>query len=296
MCLARKPFALLVPFTAVLLVGCHASFQGVTVQKDVSSNFQVGQTPRVIVDTFNGSIEVVCGVEDGVVRAKVTKKATAATEEDATSELDHIDVKMRQDGDTVVILAQRAGPKSMGNLGAPAHVEVPKGTLLDLRSSNGGLKVIGLAGDVIGKTSNGKIEVKGSKSAMKLSTNNGGITVDGGSGKLDLESSNSGITIVKASQAQVNAKTSNGKVQFQGTLAEGEHLFESSNGNIVLTLPAEMQFRLDATTSNGKIRSDFPVKGSEKPSKKRLRGVVGDGQATSIKVHTSNGSIELKRE
>jgi hypothetical protein len=286
-----RNFLVLFPAAVLVLTGCNAMIHSVTAEKEVSETFRVKDTPRVIVETFNGPIDVICGVEEGMVRAKVTKRASAATQDEAQADLENIDVKLKQEGDAIIVLAQKAD-KVRGNLGASAVVEVPKGTLLDLRTSNGGVKVVGLTGDLIGKTSNGPIEVKGSKGPLKLVTSNGGITVVGGSGNMDLESSNGGINI-QASQAVVNAKTSNAKVQFKGTLAAGEHSFNSSNGGIQLTLPEDAQFRLDASTSNGRIKSAFDVKGKDKANKHSLRGVVGDGQATAIKLHTSNGGIEI---
>src|SRR5206468_3339764 len=153
---------------------------------------------------------VVCGVEDGKVRAKVTKRGAGATKEEAEDDLENVEVKMAQDGDTVRIAARRAeGKPNPGNSGASASLEVPAGAVLDLRSSNGPLNVVGLTGDVTGKSSNGPIKVKGGRGTLVLATSNGPITVEGARGKLDLNTSNGAITI-DARDAVVNAHTSNG--------------------------------------------------------------------------------------
>jgi DUF4097 and DUF4098 domain-containing protein YvlB len=81
-----------------------------------------------------------------------------------------------------------------------------------------------------------------------------------------------------------------------GTLAEGDHSFRSSNGKIALALPAGSSFRLDAQTSNGKIHSDFAVGDGKKGQSDRLRGSVGDHPDTTIKVTTSNGSIDIRKK
>ncbi len=144
-------------------------------------------------------------------------------------------------------------------------------------------------------SSNGVIRVKGSKGKLNLTTSNGAIQAEGGSGRLDLKTSNGPIA-VKSNKAVVHAQTSNGTIQFNGRLGDGENSFQSSNGKIVLGLPASAEFRLDATTSNGHIHSDFAMDGDEETSKHVLRGTIGKNPKADIKAHTSNGSIEIREQ
>ncbi len=172
---------------------------------------------------------------------------------------------------------------------------MPDGAILDLRTSNGKVNVVAVTGNVKVNSSNGVIRVKGSKGELDLTTSNGAIQAEGGSGRLDLKTSNGPITI-KSTKAVVHARTSNGPIQFNGRLSGGENSFQSSNGRIVLGLPAGAEFRLDATTSNCHIHSDFAVDADEKASKHVLRGTVGKNPKTEIKAHTSNGSIEIREQ
>jgi DUF4097 and DUF4098 domain-containing protein YvlB len=276
----------------VVLTGCAAAISGVTAKQVVESKHAVGKAPKIVVEMFNGGIDVFASAEEGQVRAKVTKEGRGPTEEEAELALEKIDVQTKQDGDTLFILARRLEPNVQG--GASAVIEVPPGAVLDLRSSNGGVNVTGLTGGVVTATSNAGVKVKGSKGPLNLTTSNGAITVEGGSGVLDLTTSNGGIT-VEAKSAAVKAKTSNGRIQFKGGLAHGEQTFQTSNGGVKLVLPSEQAFKLEATTSNGRIHSDFPIQGGDKKRKNHLSAVVGENPDVTLKVTTSNGGIEIKK-
>jgi DUF4097 and DUF4098 domain-containing protein YvlB len=293
---ARRLLSLAVVLVAALpLTGCGGfRFQPFTAEEVVAESFRTTAPPRVVVEVFNGGIEVVTGAADTVL-AEVTKRGSGGSEEEAEDDLENIEVTMTQTGDEVRITARRTDARVTGNSGASAEVKVPPGSVLDLRTTNGGLTVSGATGAVTGKTSNGKVRVTGSEGRLDLTSSNGGITVQGGAGELKLHTSNGPIQ-VQTDGARVTAQTSNGKVSFTGTLADGESSLHSSNGSISVTLPANARFRVDASTSNGSIASDFAVKLSGGTSRTHLQGTVGEHPAVSLSLKTSNGGIELRQK
>jgi RNA polymerase sigma factor (sigma-70 family) len=260
----------------------------------LNKSFKTKATPKLVVETFNGTITVTTA-EKGGVTAKVVKTVQAATEEAAKEDLKNVDVQMTQDGDTVRIIAKSEGMHLHTNRAVSAELQVPAGSKLDLRTSNGAIKSSVASGDATLHTSNGKIEVKGGKGKLNLKTSNGSITADGSSGSLDLKTSNGAITI-KTDKATVNARTSNGSIQFTGSLSDGKHEFQSSKGSIGLTLPSNSSFNVDAHTSHGKVTTQFKINVSGSSKKTSLKGSVGDNPATAIQLHTSNGNIDIKSE
>ena len=90
--------------------------------------------------------------------------------------------------------------------------------------------------------------------------------------------------------------TSNGPIRFSGTLADGDHTFATTNGGIVLTLPAGARFRVDATTSHGSVVSDFSGQKAAPTGRVHLQEIVGDKPAVTIKLRTSNGSIAIRKQ
>jgi DUF4097 and DUF4098 domain-containing protein YvlB len=275
------------------LTGCWVvGINTFSAEQEISETFKTKATPHIVVDTFNGAIDVTPG-DKGTVEARVIKRAGGASQEEAEADLENVEVSMTQEGDTIRIVARKTDQSMWSNRGASVDLQVPDGTVLDLGTSNGKVNVIAVAGDVTARSSNGPIQIKGSRGKLDLTTSNGAIQTEGGAGRLDLKTSNGPITI-KATKAVVNARTSNGAVQFAGRLPDGEHLLQTSNGRITLALPADAEFRIDASTSNGKIKSGFDLDDKEKSNKNHLRGTVGKDPKVAIKLRTSNGSIEIR--
>ncbi len=265
-----------------------------TAEEEIEESFAVSNAPQVVVKTFNGEIDVKIG-SAGTLLAMVTKRGSGSSQEAADADLDNLDVDMTKQGNTVRITARSLSQKIIGNRGAHVKLEVPPGAVLDLHTSNGKVTSIGETGDVTARSSNGAIRIRGSKGKLQIDTSNGSITADGGAGRADLKTSNGSIEC-KADNALVTAHTSNGNIHFTGTLAAGDHSFNSSNGKIILALPADARFQLDAQTSNGKVSNGFGLTKTDQVSKSRVRGTVGANPAAKVKLHTSNGNIEINQD
>jgi RNA polymerase sigma factor (sigma-70 family) len=265
-----------------------------TVQEVLTKSFQTGQAPNLVVEVFNGPIEIVADA-DGKVDAKVTKKSEARTEEEAKAGLKNVDVQMTQEKGAIHIHANRIDKTRPGQESVAAVLHVPAGAILDLRTSNGPVTVKGGKGTARVRTSNGGIQVKENKGALRLTTSNGSIDVAGATGRMELKTSNGGI-LVDAEAALVKAETSNHEIRFRGRLADGEHTFTTSNGQIRLTLPQDARFRVDARTSNGTIVDDFSPGRAKGRGVARVQHTVGDNPKASIRLRTSNGSIEIRKQ
>jgi DUF4097 and DUF4098 domain-containing protein YvlB len=292
---ARKLGFGLLPMALLSLTGCWVvNMHPFTAEQEVSETFHTKATPKIVVDTFNGAIDVTPG-DKGTVEARVTKRASGSSQEDAEQDLENIEVSMTQEGDTIHITAHKGEPSMWSNRGASVDLQVPDGTVLELRTSNGKVSVVAVTGDVTAHSSNGSIQIKGSRGKLNLTTSNGPIQTEGGVGRLDLKTSNGTIT-AKSTKAVVKARTSNGGIQFIGRLIDGDHTFQTSNGRIALSLPADAEFRLDASTSNGRVKSAFALDETEKTGKHELRGTVGKDPKAAIKLRTSNGSIDIREQ
>jgi len=273
----RAPIAGLLPvlgllIAALALAGCVGG--NITAEETVTQSFQTGAAPRIVVETFNGEIEVSAG-SSGAVEVVAVKRGAGFSRAEAEDDLQNVEVSMTQSGDTIRIVARRTdGAFAIGNSGASIRLSVPASASLELTSSNGGLTSSSVSGDVRMDTSNGRIEVRD------------------GAGRIDVETSNGAIDI-EAAGAVVDAGTSNGRITFSGSLAEGSQTFRTSNGAIEITLPADARFRIDASTSNGRVSSDFAVAGEA--DDESLHGVVGENPAVSINASSSNGNIRIQK-
>ena len=296
----RKSLLLMTLFVTMLAVsacGVNFSIGLFTADENVGQSFTVNAAPNIVVEMFNGGIDVATGssTAPGTVTISVTKRGGGNTQADAQNDLKNVEVTMTQEGNTIRVVAQRTDRRvDIGNSGASAKLTVPKGSTFDLRTSNGGITTAGPAGDVKAESSNGGINVRGALGQLDLTTSNAGIGVDGGSGTLRLETSNGGIDATTSEPVTVNARSSNGSVHFTGPLSAGHSELDTSNAGIVVTLPAQAGFSVNADTSNGRVTSDFPVSGGSR-SDTQLRGTVGSESATVLGLHTSNGNIDIRQ-
>jgi len=285
----------LVSLATLNLVGCGITSYRYSAQQEISKSFTTESNPEIVVESFNGSIDVLAGIDNrNNVKATVTKHTRGKTKEAAQDDLDNIEVSITREGNTIHVVAINTDNDSWHGRGASVELEIPAGALLDLNTSNGQITVTGASGAVNAESSNGKIQIEGSNGPLTLHTSNGGITVKGGIGRLDLKTGNGAIDVA-SKLVLVDAQTSNGSIRFDGTLAAGENSFHTSNGKISVHLPSEASFRVDAQTSNGRITSDYPLKERKTREEHRLRGDVGDHPDTSIKLTTSNSSIEIRK-
>src|ERR1700732_1297605 len=121
----------------LLLPGCWVvNFNPFTAEQEVSDTFKTKATPYIVVDTFNGAIDVTPG-EKGIVEARVTKRAGGSTQEEAEQDLEHIEVTMKQEGDKIEIKVGKTDQSMWSNRGASVDLQVPEGTVLDVRTTNG---------------------------------------------------------------------------------------------------------------------------------------------------------------
>jgi hypothetical protein len=105
------------------------------------------------------------------------------------------------------------------------EIKVPKQTTLDLKTMNGSISVAGVSGE------------------MTIDAMNGHINVQDATGPVVAHSMNGRIV---ASLAQVSAAKASS--------------FSSMNGNIEVTLPADLKARLKMKSDRGEIYTDFDVK------------------------------------
>jgi hypothetical protein len=128
---------------------------------------------------------------------------------------------------------------------------------------------------------------------VDVETVNGSIHVSGINGKHELETTNGKIEVARCS-GSLDAETTNGAISAELTsVAKNQPLsFETTNGRIEVTLPANLAVDVDAGTTNGSIHSDLPVS-TTRISKNSLRGAINGG-GTALRMRTTNGGIDIK--
>ncbi|GCE75338.1 DUF4097 family beta strand repeat-containing protein [Cellulomonas biazotea] len=144
-------------------------------------------------------------------------------------------------------------------------VQVPEGTEVVVRSSNGRVHAAGLVGPLDLQTSDGRIEVTHVDGDVRLRTSNGGILVDDVSGAVEARTSDGRID-VNGVGGHLDAVTSNGGVQV-GDVG-GDARVRTSDGSVEVS---GVDGDVEAVTSNGHVT------------------VFGTGEPVALTISTSNG-------
>jgi hypothetical protein len=288
---------------AAVLAGCTVNVNTDGATASETHLFKVTGTPKVTLDTFDGSIEVHAWDRPDV-EIVVEKQA----QDDAR--LQDITIEKSQDGDAVV-LRVRGPASSSGSDGivigvhyspsARLRVAVPKATMLDLRSGDGSITVEEIAGTASLRTDDGAIVATRLSGEVLARTDDGSIRFREVTGKVDVETGD-GSVVVGGTFTHLRAKTGDGSVRIAvepGSRVEEDWVVETRDGSIEVRLPEAIDVAVDAVTSDGAVRSNYPglspqTGDNDDRAGGELRGTLGTGGRT-LRIRTGDGTIRFER-
>jgi hypothetical protein len=196
-------------------------FHEPTISANILRTFDIQGAPQVVVTNPAGSVTFAPG-EDGAVRVEATSRARDRTEDDARKALGTMSVDLRQDGQTVSVVARFSGHGSAWP-GASRTVDllitVPVKTSATVRQSAGDATVGALTGPL-------------------------SLHVDAGNVRV------AGAAVSGDSDVQVGA----GNVSIDGALTQATDFAVRINaGNATLTLPAATSAHIEAAAHAGNV-------------------------------------------
>lgn len=204
-------------------------------------------------------------------------------------------------------------------------MDVPRGANVVLKTQEGDIDVSDVA-EVHAASSNGDISLRRVARAVEASSMSGDVTLRDAGGHVRLNSISGSIEAINVSAsdagdfiqaktvsgdvtlegigpARVEAKTISGQLNMTGQLAPGGHYdFNTTSGDITLTLPENASFKVDAQVfTAGEISTNFPLKlagkmpGSTPASSDHVVGTYGTGDA-SINLNSFSGTLRLRKK
>lgn len=256
----------------------------------VDKNYPVSGRTRLQVTTDNADIQTrACG-ECSAVRVHIDLYGQDPS---------RFHLSESQSGNAITISLkereERGGGWGRRNKSPVITVELPVGSDARLRSSNGGIDLTGLQGDLDAETSNGGITVEHTQGPLRLESSNGEITVHDIRGPLHVSTSN-GRVRGDGQMSKVEARSSNGGVDLglaSGSQLSADSTLRTSNGSVVLRVPGNLRATVRLHSDQGSVHSDFPLqsKGDE-PDKHEMKGALNGG-GPSLEMTASNGSVRL---
>jgi hypothetical protein len=246
-------------------------------------------------ETGDGSIRI-DGLETSECRVLATVVTHARTQQQADELAQQIDVRLEPAGDGLKVVIDRPPVIRNAHFGVSLDVDLPVQSHLALVTSNGGVRVTNITGNVDARTSDGSIETERVNGDIRLKTSDGGITLTNVRGdSLNLHTNDGTIRCHGVVAAQVDCRTSDGSVEIEFSPDAPKALnvnATTSDGSITLTAPPELSTVVEANTSDGSIHTSLPITIQGKVGKS-LQGTIGAGEGR-IYLRTSDGSITIR--
>lgn len=167
------------------------------------------------------------------------------------------DVEILTDGETI----HATGPPLRDRSGwaVSYHLQVPRQSNLSLQTTNGGIRISGVHGDIDFNAKNGGLHLSGLGGSVRGRTSNGGL-----------------------------------HVELEGDRWDGEGLdVVTTNGGVDLVMPEDYSAELVTGTVNGRLEIDFPVT-VQGTVGKRIETTIGTGGAT-VSALTTNGGVTVRK-
>ena len=260
--------AIFLGFILILAVSVPQQVFAYKLETEWQRSFDIGKDPEFFLENVNGHIEVEGWNRNEIrVTAEITIRASSRKKVERIFE--KINFEVDADRHEVYVRANlpknRSGSffglfgRNRESINISYHVKLPYRAHFELESVNGRITVDDVEGIFRVKTVNGGIDLELEGGAGDITTVNGGVDCD-----------------------------------LKRFPISGELNIKTVNGSVNLNLPDDTGAVLDVGTLNGRVRLDFRLKDVSYRKKRKLKGVIGDGDGY-IHVRTTNGSIDIDR-
>lgn len=227
-------------------------------QDEWTRSYPVTASGRLELININGKITAEAS-DGAAIEIKAERKAKAGSDDAAREVLGKLEMREEVGADRVRVEVRAPRFSGMSGHEITWTVKVPRGVAVDLRTTNGGVRMVGLKGDIRARSTNGGISAVGLQATG-----------------LDAAVTNGGVDIELAS-----------------AVSEGTFDIEAVNGGVSLSLPADSKADILGKCVNGGISVvDLPVEVQGEQSRRRLDGKLNGGGAR-ISLETVNGGVKI---
>jgi putative adhesin len=272
-----------------------AAVATLALSQQTDTTVAVRQGMRLDVDNFGGGI-VVRTWNQSSVRVQATHGSRDQVSVTALGST----VSVRGD-------SRRGPPREIDyDITVPAWMELYlHGTYVDIEVTgsqapitaetvNGEIKVDGGSGNISLKSVSGEVTLENAKGHIDVGTVNEGLTLRNISGDISVETVSGDVTLEGIESASVEVNTTNGDLEYDGTIKDGGHYtFSTTNGEVTVSIPEKANVTVSVSTFNGEFDSSFPVSVTN-TTKHRFAFTIGTGSA-KLEIESFNGDINLRR-
>ncbi len=265
----------------------------------LEKRFSTSGSPTVRVENVAGMTRVK-GSEGVEVVVRATKRAHAESGDRGKRMLDNIEVEIEQRGDIVAVSQPRAYLIERGWMNlfrerravVDYDIEVPRGSVVRVRSASGGIDVRGLEGAVEAQSVSGDVDIQDVRGPLRLRTVSGDCTVERAAGVVEANSVSGDLTFRSCAWPSGQLRTISGDVTAEVRLdAEGPLSFNTVSGDVELRTPSAIELRFD--TMSGELEAPEGI-AIERLGRRHFVARRGEGGA-EVHVHTMSGDVTIWR-
>ena len=293
-----------------VLAGCEVNLNTEGLSARETLTFKVTGQPDVVLETFDGAIEL-HSWDRPEVEVEIERRAMEQALLD--------DIKVESSEKNGVVTVKVTGPNRSDFRGvtvgvhvsptARLRVAVPRHSNVQARSGDGSIRAEAIEGKLVLTTADGSVVGTRLGGDVQIRSGDGSIRLDNSTGTLDLETTDGSIGI-DARPSVLKARTGDGSIRAQiepDTVMTDNWDLTTSDGTVVLTLPGLFNAELDAETSDGTVRSSHPLiedasedrrdgegRDERRDRRRILRSRLGDG-GKLLRIRTGDGSIRIER-
>jgi DUF4097 and DUF4098 domain-containing protein YvlB len=175
---------------------------------------------------------------------------------------------------------------AVDGVGNGVRVETMEGDI-EVHNSRGEISIRSVEGDIVVLKSKGRFEANGVDSDISMTEVEGEIFAESIDGDIRLQAIES---------TEVEAKTVDGDVSYEGQISDGgRYRLSTHDGDVFLALPDGVDADVSVATFDGEFQAEFPVKLDRAEASGRFSFVLGRGGAR-IELNSFDGDIWLVRK
>lgn len=162
-------------------------------------------------------------------------------------------------------------------------LDIHAGYGLTASTGSGSIALENVQGPVNVHTDSGDVTGEAITGPLIITAASGSIRLHKMSGQVDAQTWSGDVTVDSSALAGTSRlQTRSGSVRFSGSLdPRGTYTMQTTNGDVDLTLPADVAFLLQASTGSGTVQNDFGGNST------------GSGSQAHLLLHTQNGSVTI---
>ena len=250
--------------------------------------------PRVSVTNLRGNV-LVKGWDKSQVHALCTKVSSKV-------EVDIEPTPPQGQAERVRFLTHTLDAEPNNNAEtADYSLDVPLNSILDIRDSQGSVRVEKVQGDVHVSTVSAPVSVLDALGHLQVESVGGNIDIGHPSGRVEASSVNGDIRFTSPTSAELRGHSTSGRIVYQGDFApRGNYDLASYSGDVDVFCPSTASFEL-ITKGKGKVYSDFQMTPKQHQVSSKASyytsffGTYHEGKAT-LEVRSYNGVIHIRRQ